>query len=124
MAPDSPVRLNVSILVAESEIFTAVHQGDLEDLKNILNAKQEKNPVLVELQKEGSTVIHLSAILGHLNILRWYKDKQVNGQHIDVVCPTSADIYDLIVRLPDSAPGMPLQRPVHHVVAECASRQR
>ena len=38
-----------------------------------MNDKEEKNPVLVE--EDGSTVIHLAAVLGHLNILKWYKEE-------------------------------------------------
>ena len=51
----------------------AVHKGDIEKLNTLLNDRQEKNPVLVE--EDGSTVIHLAAVLGHLDIVKWYKEE-------------------------------------------------
>ena len=51
----------------------AVHKGDIKKLRTLLNNRQEKNPVLVE--EDGSTIIHIAAILGHLDILKWYKEK-------------------------------------------------
>ena len=60
-------------LVSGSEVFIAAYEGDLKELKTLLNDKEEKNPVLVE--EDGSTIIHLAAILGRFNILRWYKEE-------------------------------------------------
>ena len=59
-------------LVSGSEVFMAVYKGNLKELKTLLNGSHEKNPVLVE--EDGSTVIHLAAILGHLEIIKWYKE--------------------------------------------------
>ena len=60
-------------LVSGSEVFIAAYKGDLKELKTLLNDRQEKNPVLVE--EDGSTVIHLAAVLSHLSILKWYKEE-------------------------------------------------
>ena len=60
-------------IVSGSEVFIAAYKGDLKELKTLLNDKEEKNPVLVE--EDGSTVIHLAAILGHLDIIKWYKEE-------------------------------------------------
>ena len=60
-------------LVSGSEVFMAVYKGDLIELKILLNDRQEKNQVLVE--EDGSTVIHLAAVLGHLDIIKWYKEE-------------------------------------------------
>ena len=65
--------LNPISIVSGSDVFMAVHKGDLKELKTLLNDRQEKNPVLVE--EDGSTVIYLAAVLGHLNILKWYKEE-------------------------------------------------
>ena len=59
--------------VSGSEVFIAAYEGDLKELKTLFNDKEEKNPVLVE--EDGSTVIHLAAILGHLDIIEWYKNE-------------------------------------------------
>ena len=60
-------------LLSEVKVSLAVYNGDLKELKTLLNDKKEKNPVLVE--EDGSTVIHLAAILGCLEILKWYKEE-------------------------------------------------
>ena len=60
-------------IVSGSDVFMAVHKGDVKELKTLLNDSHEKNPVLVE--EDGSTVIHLAAILGHLKIVKWYKEE-------------------------------------------------
>ena len=72
--------LNPISIVSGSDVFMALHKGDLIELKTLLNDRQEKNPVLVE--EDGSTVIHLAAVLGHLDILKWYKE-EINCTNIN-----------------------------------------
>ena len=65
--------LNPISIVSGSDVFMSVHKGDLKELTTLLNDSHEKNPVLV--QEDGSTVIHLAAILGNLDIVKWYKEE-------------------------------------------------
>ena len=73
MAYQKYIGLKPISLVSGSEVFIAAYKGDLKELKTLLIDRQEKNPVLVE--EDGSTVIHLAAILGHLDIIKWYKEE-------------------------------------------------
>ena len=54
-------------------LFRSVVEGDIKKLKTFLNDRLEKNPILD--QEDGLTAIHLAAVLGHLNILKWYKEE-------------------------------------------------
>ena len=57
-----------------SEIFKAIQKGNIKKLVTLLDDRKEKNPILDEFEGEGSTVLHLAAGLGHLELIKWYKD--------------------------------------------------
>ena len=56
------------------EFFKAILEGNIKKLETLLDDRKEKNPILDEFEGEGSTVLHLAAGLGHLELIKWYKD--------------------------------------------------
>ena len=72
--------LNPFSIVSASDVSMALHKGDIKELKTLLNDRQEKNPILTV--EDGSTVIHLAAIFGHLDIIKWYKE-ELNKSNIN-----------------------------------------
>ena len=62
-------------IFSEKEIFNAVKNGRLENLKSLLEGKHENNPVISTLD-DGTElrVLDKSAFFGHLNVMIWYTD--------------------------------------------------
>ena len=63
------------VWITEEGIFNAARNGNLEVLKNLLDSRQEQNPVTYEHEEGGNlTVLHIAARFGYKNIITWYKD--------------------------------------------------
>ena len=57
------------------EILKAVQSGNLDILKLLLEAREDKNPVIsIKPDGEEGSVLITAAAFGHLNIIVYYKD--------------------------------------------------
>ena len=62
-------------LFSERAVYNAVERGDLNILKLLLERREDKNPVISEHPRGGtSSVLHVAAYEGHVNITRWFHE--------------------------------------------------
>ena len=74
-AKNQPNHINEQFFT-EYEISSAVTNGDLETLKNLLENRIDKNPIIHQYPTGiTSTVLHEAATFGQVEILKYFKDE-------------------------------------------------